>query len=191
MQIVLHRFADIHTHQLGHPDSILSIPVAEVESLRERNRLLSPEQRQCYSLQLHPWHLTSEADIQQFVQRALSLANDPELVAIGECGLDGICPTPLALQEQAFTAALQVAHQLGLPVIIHCVRHWSLLLKLVRASKCGFAPGQLIIHGFRKGPALAQQLLDAGFSLSLGKQFHPDVLQLVPTDRLYNETDAE
>lgn len=188
---MLHRFTDIHTHQQGHPDSILSIPVAEVESLRAQNRLLSPEQRQCYSLQLHPWHLTDEAGIQQFVQQALTLANDPELVAIGECGLDGICPTPLALQEQAFTAALQVAHQLRLPVIIHCVRHWSLLQKLVAASPFRFAPGQLIIHGFRKGPVLAQQLLDAGFSLSLGAHFHPDIPQLVPTDRLYNETDAE
>lgn len=188
---MLHRFTDIHTHQQGHPDSILSIPAAEVESLRAQNRLLSPEQRQCYSLQLHPWHLTSQADIQQFVQRALSLANDPELVAIGECGLDGICPTPLALQVQAFIAALQVAHQLELPVIIHCVRHWSLLQKLVATLPFRFAPGQLIIHGFRKGPVLAQQLLDAGFSLSLGAHFHPDIPQLVPADRLYHETDAE
>jgi Tat protein secretion system quality control protein TatD with DNase activity len=49
----------------------------------------------------------------------------------------------------------------------------------------------LIIHGFRKGPQLARQLLDAGFSISIGTHHHPDILSIIPPHRLYHETDEE
>ena len=141
---------------------------------------------QYYSLQLHPWHLTGPHDIERFTAQALLLRDDPHFVAIGECGLDGLCATPLALQLSAFRAALQVADQLHRPVIIHCVKLWSEVMAEVRGHE-----GPFIIHGFRKGPALARQLLDAGFSLSLGTHYHPDVLPLIPEDRLYFETDED
>ena len=47
----------------------------------------------------------------------------------------------------------------------------------------------LIVHGFRKGPQLARQLLAAGFHLSLGEKFNPEVARIVPTSRLWFETD--
>ena len=47
----------------------------------------------------------------------------------------------------------------------------------------------LIVHGFRKGPQLAQQLLDVGFHISLGEKFNPEVAKIVPSDRLWRETD--
>ncbi|MFT0669124.1 TatD family hydrolase, partial [Enterobacter hormaechei subsp. xiangfangensis] len=49
------------------------------------------------------------------------LAQTPEVVAIGECGLDfnRNFSTPEE-QERAFTAQLALAAELGMPVFMHC-----------------------------------------------------------------------
>lgn len=200
---MLHRFTDIHTHCKGQPNSILSIPLCEVEGIRASNASLPADQRQSYSLQLHPWHLRSVADIEAFISKAHELSDDPQLVAIGECGLDSLCDTPIPLQEQGFRAALQVARQLDLPVIIHCVKLWAEMMAIVKESQLltlstsspfkGDREGPsplLIIHGFRKGPQLARQLLDAGFTLSIGEHYNPEVVNMISPERLYHETDA-
>lgn len=179
----LHSFSDIHTHVAGRPDSILSIPPSEVEGIT-----------QCFSLQLHPWYLPhNPADLQDELIRfrtiALKYSQSPLLVAIGECGLDSLCDTPLPIQRQAFIEALHVARQLHLPVIIHCVRLWSELLNIAKSFPLTNSDSRYIIHGFRKGPQLARQLLDAGFCISIGKHYHPEIPNLIPPDRLYHETD--
>lgn len=184
----LSHFSDIHTHVPGRTNSILSISPNEVEGICASNAQLPEAERQSYSLQLHPWHVRTEADIETFVQCALEHRNDPQFVAIGECGLDGLCSTPLPLQEQAFLAALQVAQQLQLPVIIHCVRLWDRLLALTSSFKPN-PDCPLIIHGFRKGPQLAQQLLKAGFSISIGPLHNREVAAQIPPEHLYHETD--
>lgn len=178
----MQRFSDIHTHRPGKPSSVLSISVTDVEQVLMSNEKL--ETKQYYSLQLHPWHLTGLQDIETYVSKARQLRDDPYFIAIGECGLDALCDTPLPLQTQAFKAALQVAAELHKPVIIHCVKLWSQLLTETKGHQ-----GLMIIHGFRKGPELARQLLDAGFSLSLGQHYHPEVRAMIPQDRLFFETD--
>lgn len=176
------RFSDIHTHTPGRPDSVLSISSYDVEQVLSANK--AGEAPQHYSLQLHPWHVRSAADIDAFIEKARALADDPCLVAIGECGLDGLCETPAELQRQAFEAALDVADELGKPVVIHCVRMWQEMLVLTHGHR-----SEMIVHGFRKGPELAEQLVKAGFSISIGKRYNPDILQVVPAERLYHETD--
>lgn len=51
----------------------------------------------------------------------IALANQPEVVAIGECGLDfnRNFSTPQE-QERAFQAQLQIAAELQMPIFIHC-----------------------------------------------------------------------
>lgn len=176
------RFNDIHTHTPGKPGSVLSITADEVEQIVISNN--AGKTSQYYSLQLHPWHLTGDQEIEHFLDRAHQLRQDPYFVAIGECGLDSLCTTPLPLQLKAFRTALQIADQLQKPVIIHCVRLWAEMMAETKGHKT-----QLIIHGFRKGPALARQLLDAGFSLSLGKHYNKEVLDMIPQERLFYETD--
>lgn len=183
--MTMHRFDDIHTHTEGRHEAVLSVAPELVEDLLLR------DQEQCFSLELHPWHLKSEEDIRRFEQRARQLASHPQLVAIGECGLDPLCPTPLPLQHQAFVSALRIARELGLPVVIHCVKLWDEMMRDVAqvfsADERREAP--IIIHGFRKGPQLARQLLDAGFSISLGALYNEKTREVIPADRLYRETD--
>lgn len=196
----LHDYRDIHTHRATGPGSILSVPAGEVDALTARNRSLPEPLRQPYSLQLHPWHLTGDDDILQFTAAARRLAADPCLVAIGECGLDSACATPPDLQRRAFRSALTAARELRRPVIVHCVRLWAEMLHdvhqcfpdlLPRRDGQSPWPQPIIVHGYRKGPELARQLLDAGLSLSLGAHHHPAIPSLVPPERLYFETDEE
>ena len=146
---------------------------------------------QPYSLQLHPWHLSSVADIASFEAKAKCLADDPLFVAVGECGLDALCDTPLPLQHEAFLSALRVAKALHRPVIVHCVRLWDAMMRDVKQifthEECLQLP--VIVHGFRKGPQLAQQLLNAGFSISLGLHYNEATRAIIPAERLFFETD--
>lgn len=172
--------SDIHTHHDGRSDALLSLPVA-----RATDGCTTP-----FSLELHPWHVGISADalrlqLDEFRQAADALRHNPLLVAIGECGLDNHCGVPFDHQMEAFRCALATAHDLDLPVIIHCVGYWAEMMAAVREA----GTSANIIHGFRKGPALATQLLNAGFSIALGEKFNPDVASLVPADRLFFETD--
>lgn len=162
-----------------------------MESVVLGNSSLPEDKQQYYSIQLHPWHLEKGA-LESFAQAVEQYRDDPHFVAIGECGLDGVCATPLDLQREAFRLALDAAHNLDKPVIIHCVKLWSEVIAEVRPYLLHrTASQQFIIHGFRKGPQLAKQLLDAGFCLSLGKHYHPLVPAIIPSDRLFHETDEE
>lgn len=185
---------DVHTHTPGRPDAILSLPP----------RLALAGCTTPYSLQLHPWYLSdgqssaplsslvpdAPVTIAEFVSAADRLQSDPLFLAIGECGLDNRCSTPVALQLEALRVALSVAHRLHLPVIIHCVGLWSQMQQCCRQAGVLLDPSTpVIIHGFRKGPQLARQLLSAGFHISLGEKFNPEVAKIVPSDRLWFETD--
>lgn len=188
-------FSDIHTHTPGRPGSILSVPAERVDAVVAANRAKPADQQQYYSIELHPWHLT-EGSIARFQHVVEQYHDDAHFVAIGECGLDGICSTPIGLQLEAFRAALRSASSFQKPVIIHCVKLWNEVIAEARpfmwsAQEDAEPPLPFIIHGFRKGPQLARQLLNAGFSISIGAHHHPEIPILVPAHRLYHETDEE
>jgi len=177
---------DIHTHHRGRKEAILSLP-ADVAI----QGCDTP-----FSLELHPWQLTKEKGEgikeKSFTEAAIQLAGNPNMMAIGECGLDNQCGVPLDIQLTAFKTALHVAYELHLPVIIHCVGYWSEMMAYIKEYyplPLGDGWGRAIIHGYRKGPQLAEQLLHAGFSLSLGEKFNPEVARIIPQERLFFETD--
>ena len=186
-------FSDIHTHTPGRLGSILSVPAEKVSLVVAANGDKPPEEQQYYSIELHPWHLT-EGSIETFLHVVNQYHDDPHFVAIGECGLDGLCTTPIDLQLDAFRTALRSATSLQKPVIIHCVKLWNEVMAEARpfmqpAQDDREPPQPFIIHGFRKGPQLAHQLLSAGFSISIGAHCHPEIPIIVPAHRLYHETD--
>ena len=184
--MLLQNLLDIHTHHSGRSDSLLSLP----SDLAMRGAATP------FSLQLHPWHLGDESTAQKqeeaWAMAAERLKGDGMFMAIGECGLDNMCQVPLEIQLSAFRLALSTAADLRLPVIIHCVGYWAEMMHCVKEYyplPLGEGWGTAIIHGYRKGPQLARQLLDRGFSISLGEKFNPEVARLLPDDRLYFETD--
>jgi TatD DNase family protein len=175
------------------PESQPLIP--ESQPLIPELQPLIPESQQLYSVSLHPWHVT-RAMLEDFDRVVAQCAADPRWRAVGECGLDAACDTPIELQTEALIRSLSAARSLGKPTVIHCVRRWQELTAAVRrvwgqtgALAALQAGAPIIIHGYRKGLPLAQSLVAQGYCLSLGERFRPEVAQAIPLEQLYTETD--
>ena len=129
------------------------------------------------------------------VDSIAAFATDPNVVAIGECGLDYFYDhSPRAVQRDAFSAQIQLAHTHLLPLVVHTRDAWDDTLDVLAAE--GF-PERTIIHCFSGGPAEARRCLDHGAYLSFSGivtfKAADDLrlaAQLCPLDRLLVETDS-
>lgn len=139
-----------------------------------------------YSVGIHPWDSgrCAESDF-----KALLIdANSPEVVAIGECGIDRLRGPEIEIQQSVFRRQAEIAEKVGKPLLIHCVRAYDKILELHRELRP--QRSQWIIHGFRGKPELARQLTRAGIYLSLGERFNPQVPGSVDPRFIVRETDA-
>jgi TatD DNase family protein len=139
-----------------------------------------------YSVGLHPWYIT--AQWQQAIEEVKRWSVYEHVLAIGECGLDKICETDFALQQQVFEQHIAWANTLGKPLIIHCVKAFDETLLALKQSQV-----PVIFHGFNKSRDLALQIIRAGHYLSFGKALgQPRMNQLlksIPPERIFLETD--
>lgn len=142
-----------------------------------------------FSAGLHPWYIKGPHWEKQ-LNSLQKISISPDVVAIGECGLDKLCNTDLSLQEKAFVTQINLARQVQKPLIIHCVRAWDEVLSLLKKEK-NMMP--VVFHGFNKSAGLAQKIISNGYYLSFGKALqHRQVQQAVasiPVDKILLETD--
>ena len=139
-----------------------------------------------FSAGLHPWDVTGH-DEESF--RILdSLLSRPDVLAIGECGLDSLRGPSPEIQEKAFIRQFELSESHSKPMILHVVREFDRIIRLKKTLK----PVQKwLIHGFRGGPEQAGQLLGCGFYLSFGFTARNDTLRTVPHGSLLAETDGK
>ncbi len=137
------------------------------------------------SVGIHPWYINAEW--KNKLATIVGFAGKGNVVAIGECGIDILkSPAPVELQEEIFKAHILLAEELRKPLIIHCVKAYDRLIALRNELK----PQQAwIVHGFRGKPQQTEQLIKAGFYISLGERFNPDSTKAIPADRLFIESD--
>lgn len=177
---------DFHTHNLQAPAgaALINLPLAWIDN----PSLFVPRAGALYTAGIHPWWTVDEAVLSRRLSHLEQLLAHPQVVAVGECGLDRMRGADMAVQEEVLTRQLRWAEQYRLPVTLHVVRAFDRLLYLRRK----FSPTtQWTVHGFRGKPALARQLLQAGFHLSFGKHYHPESYALTPPDCRHEETDEE
>ena len=142
-----------------------------------------------FSVGLHPKDI--DENVEQHLERVRDISKkNPLCWAVGECGLDSLVSVPLSVQERVLEAQILWANEIQKPVIIHCVRRFS---ELLRFSKIAKTP--LIIHGFNKKKTIVEELLKKGFYLSLGKLllYNENLQQLakdLPLNRIFLETDV-
>ncbi len=129
------------------------------------------------------------------VESILHLIDDPNVIAIGECGLDYFYEhSPRDIQRTAFAAQIQLAHERGLPLVIHTRDAWSDTFDVLRAEG---VPERTIFHCFTGGPDEADECLRLGAFLSFsGIVTFPAATDLkkaaqrCPLDRMLAETDS-
>ena len=92
--------------------------------------------------------------------------------------------------QSADMERIDLAAELGKPLIIHCVRTSQQVLRLWRDNPQAHHVAW-VIHGFRGNENVARDLLEAGFYLSFGLKFNPQAVAITPLDRLLVETDDD
>jgi TatD DNase family protein len=141
---------------------------------------------------IHPHAAGAAADSSFDALRDLAAA--PGVVGIGETGLDYHYDfSPRTAQRDAFGRQLDLAAELGLPVVVHS-READADLGAILRERGAAARG--VLHCFSGGPELLESALEAGWYVSFAgmitfpKYDAADLLRRVPADRLLVETDS-
>jgi TatD DNase family protein len=124
------------------------------------------------------------------------VASDHKVCAIGEIGLDYHYDfSPRDVQREVFRAQLDLAIDLGLPVIIHTREATDETFEILRAAGVGRVRG--VFHCFTGDEAMARSAFDIDFYVSFaGIVTFPraDAIRaaarIAPPDRILAETDA-
>jgi TatD DNase family protein len=125
----------------------------------------------------------------------VDLLDQPEVVAVGECGLDyHYDHSPRDVQRSAFAAQVALAQAHDLALVIHTREAWDDTFDVLAETG---VPARTVLHCFTGGPQEARRGLEAGMYLSFSGivtfKTADDVrqaAQLCPLDRLLVETDA-
>ena len=123
------------------------------------------------------------------------LDGSPEIVAVGECGLDyHYNHSPADVQRQAFAEQIALAKEHDLALVVHTREAWDDTLDVLAAEG---VPERTVIHCFTGGAPEARRCLDLGAYLSFSGivtfKAAADVRQaaeICPLGRLLVETDA-
>jgi TatD DNase family protein len=129
--------------------------------------------------------------------RIEALAAEPEVVALGETGLDRHWDrTPFALQQEWLARHLDLGQKRALPVVLHCrACERDLIEQLTGLGR----PVRGVLHSFTGTWDDARAFLDLGLHLSFAGMLTfankaldslRDVASRVPLDRLLIETDS-
>ena len=164
------------------------------------------------SVGFHPGHTDLDAhhDPMEFVEKQqeffdyekfLKLARAPEVVAIGECGLDYYRNKNEDLrfkngQREVFEQQIQIAKEVGKPLVIHCRSAFADLIKILKSNIVNLKSDHSgVVHFFSGSWDDAKKLIDRGFYLGFGgvitfAREYDEVVKKAPLDRILLETDA-
>ena len=190
----LPEFADKHANVLSRCQALgierILIPglsIAQFSTLRDLKRrmtepndsgvkLASPsstKRQHAISLDiclgLHPFFLKALQASQLLEQEnqvfRLGEKHHNDIVAIGECGLDGSLPIPMTYQETVLLQQIKLAMHLGKPLVMHHRQSHNELIRVLKKTKFSFGG---IIHAFSGSEQIAQSYIDMGFLLGVG-----------------------
>ena len=166
----------------------------DVESSREAVALAQAHPGVHAAVGIHP-HDAALADPGALADLA-RLAAAPEVLAIGEIGLDYYRNlAPRETQVEALRAQLRLARAVGKPVLLHCREAHDPLLAVLEAEGVSAVGG--IMHCFSGDERVAERCLALDLLISIaGPVTYPnarrlgEVVRAVPLDRLVLETDC-
>lgn len=126
------------------------------------------------------------------------LAEDPKVVAVGECGLDYFRVNDedaKKKQKETFLAQIELAKEVKKPLMIHCRNAFNDLINLLTTHYSLLTNPPGIIHFFSGTKDDARQFLEMGFSFTFGgvitfTRDYDEVIKMIPLDKILSETDA-
>ena len=179
------------------------VPGIDLESSQRAIQLAEANEPVFAAVGVHPNEaLTWREDTLNILHR---LTNHPKVVAIGEIGMDYYRDrAPKDLQARIFQSQLELATEVGLPVVIHCrqaiedildyLETWQINL-VARGSELAKHPG--VMHSFSGGREAAKRATQINFLIGVtGPVTYPNAHELRQTistlklEDLLIETDA-
>lgn len=181
------KFFNLHTHKFTNQANIIELVN---QYPQEFDAAIAH-----YSIGIHPWYIVEDR-VEADLALIESKLQEPNCLAIGECGLDKRIQIPFELQQIVFEKQLVLAEKYNKPVVIHCVAAFQ---EVIETQKKMNISVPMIVHGFSMNSQIAKQLLDNGFYLSFGKYLLrsrslgtelESVFKSIPNDRFFLETDT-
>ncbi|MGB9715938.1 MAG: TatD family hydrolase [Thermodesulfovibrionales bacterium] len=119
---------------------------------------------------------------------------NPKVVAIGEIGLDyHYDNSPREVQKRVFRRQLDLAKEIGLPVVIHCRDAKKDTLDILKDSEVNRG----VLHCFSGDMDMAEKAMEMGFYISIAgpvtfknAKRPKEIAKEIPDDYLMIETDA-
>lgn len=138
---------------------------------------------------IHPGNLDSKTTVLEIEE----LANREKCVAIGEIGLDYYWTQDNKTeQKEVFIAQIELAKKLGLPVIVHDRDAHADCLEILKKHK-----PKGVVHSYSGSVEMAEELLKLDMYFGIGGVITfknakklPDVVKMLPEDKILLETDA-
>jgi TatD DNase family protein len=145
---------------------------------------------------VHPHHATElTPDVAEKLEQ---LARQPEVVAVGECGLDYFRDfSPRDAQRAAFARQLEIAARVGKPLFLHQRDAHEDFIAILREHRAALAAGA-VAHCFTGTAAELAACLDLGLAIGItgwinderrGAHLLP-LMRDIPAERLMVETDG-
>lgn len=148
-----------------------------------------------FSVGIHPW-ATRDITFREITDELAlleRLASLPEVVAVGEAGLDRLKGGDMTIQAEIFKEQVRISERVAKPLVLHVVRSGHLVMALCREMEreLNGLRQPWIWHGFRGGTVEAGQFLNLRNEnyISLGLRFNTATARSVSTGRLLVETD--
>lgn len=150
------------------------------------------------SFGLHPYFLYDMSHKEQvnLLNRLDALCEQygPQIIAVGECGLDASLALDFDFQITWFELQVDLAKQYGLPLIIHHRKSHHKLIEILKRKQFSHSG---VIHAFSGSEQVAHQYLDMGFKLGVGGTITYEraaktrnTIKNIPLDSLLLETDS-
>jgi TatD DNase family protein len=175
---MLSNFKDIHSHRFLGENTIHNVFPKNIEEF------IKEYPYQSISIGIHPWNIPEKwEEVFPLIEK---YAQNQQVVALGETGLDKKCTTDFFLQKQVFERHILLSERLEKPLILHIVSAYDELLHYKNLFK---PKQQWVIHGFRGNEILAKQLLEKNIFLSLGEKYNPNTLKFLRKHTFFTETD--
>lgn len=129
---------------------------------------------------IHPWDAEKGLELPDFAQCDI----------IGETGLDLSCSVDLEHQKELFYLHLEQAEKLCKPVVLHVVRSFEQVIKIL----ANYRLKGVVFHGFIGSKQQAAEALKRGYYLSFGERLLSsprtrEAIAATPLDRIFAETD--
>lgn len=189
VEAVLHRAEQAKVHRM------LVIASDERESQACVGLCATHPGRLWHSVGIHPHQAAAARP--GYIERLRQLASAPQVVALGEMGLDfNRNYSPPDVQVSVFERQLELAQDLQLPVYLHERDAHDPFYAILRERRDELAGG--VVHCFTGDERTLLRYLELGFSVGVtgwicderrGHQLQASVKH-IPSDRLLLETDA-